>query len=140
MIPHGHYGAVADGARPIAVAAARDALGLPANGLVVLLFGVLRPDKGVNDLLIALPGGGGTVRGIVRDALGHAVPFATIAGGPTLTQTDASGAFEILGLPLGTFTIYGQAAGSPALGKVEVTTTGPHDLQEIGVTLEPVGS
>ena len=34
-------------------AAARDALGLPADALVVLLFGVLRPDKGLGDLLEA---------------------------------------------------------------------------------------
>ena len=33
---------------------ARHALGLPANALVVLLFGVLRPDKGLNDLLDAI--------------------------------------------------------------------------------------
>lgn len=54
VVPHGHYAAVADGARPIAPAAARDTLGFPTDALVVLLFGVLRPDKGVDDLLRAV--------------------------------------------------------------------------------------
>ncbi len=54
VIPHGHYGAVADGARPVSEDAARATLGLPADALVVLLFGVLRPDKGLSDLLAAV--------------------------------------------------------------------------------------
>jgi glycosyltransferase involved in cell wall biosynthesis len=53
---HGHYGGVADGARAVSPAAARAALGLPAEPPVVLLFGVLRPDKGLDDLLAAASG------------------------------------------------------------------------------------
>ena len=56
VIPHGHYGGVADGAQPVTAAAAREALGLPPEALVVLLFGVLRPDKGLGDLLRAVAG------------------------------------------------------------------------------------
>ena len=53
VIPHGHYGGIADVATPVDPAQARADLGLPADGLVVLLFGVLRPDKGLGDLLAA---------------------------------------------------------------------------------------
>jgi glycosyltransferase involved in cell wall biosynthesis len=56
VIVHGHYGGVADGARAVSPAAARAALGLPAEPPVVLLFGVLRPDKGLDDLLAAASG------------------------------------------------------------------------------------
>ena len=91
-------------------------------------------------LILVFPGGGGSVRGIVRDALGQLVAGASVAGGPTLTTTDANGRFEIDGLPLGTFTIFAQATDSPSLGKIDVTTTGPGDVQEIVITLEPVGS
>jgi glycosyltransferase involved in cell wall biosynthesis len=54
VIPHGHYGSLADTAPAVDPAAARASLGLPADGPVVLLFGVLRPDKGINDLLDAV--------------------------------------------------------------------------------------
>jgi len=53
-IPHGHYGAIAEGAPEVDPAAARSALGLPEAVPIVLLFGVLRPDKGLGDLLQAL--------------------------------------------------------------------------------------
>jgi glycosyltransferase involved in cell wall biosynthesis len=53
VIPHGHYGPLAEAAPAVAPAPARAALGVPADALVVLLFGVLRPDKGLNDLLDA---------------------------------------------------------------------------------------
>jgi len=53
VIPHGHYCALADAAGPMDSKQARVALGLPADDLTVLLFGVLRPDKGLNDLLDA---------------------------------------------------------------------------------------
>jgi glycosyltransferase involved in cell wall biosynthesis len=56
VIPHGEYGFVARrGGRP-EPAAARTALGLPADALVVLLAGQLRPDKGIADLLDAARG------------------------------------------------------------------------------------
>lgn len=53
VLPHGHYAGVADRARPVSPAAAREALGLSPGLPVVLLFGVLRPDKGLGDLLAA---------------------------------------------------------------------------------------
>src|SRR5262249_9659692 len=97
-------------------------------------------EAGTADVLIALPGSGGTVRGIVRDALGNVVPFATVAGGPTLTQADANGFFEIQGRPPGPFRVYGQGLDPPSLGQLDVTTTGPDDVQEIVITLQPIGS
>ena len=53
VLAHGHYGGVAEQARPVGAAAAREALGIPPDTLVVLMFGVLRPDKGLGDLLTA---------------------------------------------------------------------------------------
>ncbi len=53
VLPHGHYAGVADRAQPVSPHAARLALGLPQDAPVVLLFGVLRPDKGLGDLLAA---------------------------------------------------------------------------------------
>jgi glycosyltransferase involved in cell wall biosynthesis len=53
VIPHGHYRGLADAAPSVDPADARAALGLRPDELVVLLFGVLRPDKGINDLLEA---------------------------------------------------------------------------------------
>lgn len=53
VLPHGHYAGVADRAQPVSPAAAREALGLSPELPVVLLFGVLRPDKGLADLLAA---------------------------------------------------------------------------------------
>jgi glycosyltransferase involved in cell wall biosynthesis/CelD/BcsL family acetyltransferase involved in cellulose biosynthesis len=54
VIPHGEYGGLARRSWPdLEPAAARAALGLTDDALVVLLFGQLRPDKGVRDLLEA---------------------------------------------------------------------------------------
>jgi glycosyltransferase involved in cell wall biosynthesis len=54
VIPHGEYGALARRGAPDADrAAARTELGCAEDELVVLLFGQLRPDKGVRDLLVA---------------------------------------------------------------------------------------
>jgi glycosyltransferase involved in cell wall biosynthesis len=53
VIPHGHYGELADDVAPVDPDAARATLDLPADAPVVLLFGVLRPDKGLADLLDA---------------------------------------------------------------------------------------
>ena len=80
------------------------------------------------------------MRGIVRDALGNAVACAAVAGGPTLTAADENGFFEISGLPLGSFTIFGQGSGSLALGEVKVDSLGPNDVQDVVITLQPVGS
>lgn len=54
VIPHGEYGALAAaGGEPPARDEARDRLGLPAGATVVLCFGQLRPDKGIDDVLAA---------------------------------------------------------------------------------------
>lgn len=53
VIPHGHYGPIASAVPSVEPARARSELGLPADSLVVLLFGVLRPDKGLADVLAA---------------------------------------------------------------------------------------
>jgi glycosyltransferase involved in cell wall biosynthesis len=53
VIPLGNYVGVAAAAAPVEFDEARAGLGVPADRLVVLLFGVLRPDKGLNDLLEA---------------------------------------------------------------------------------------
>jgi glycosyltransferase involved in cell wall biosynthesis len=54
VIPHGEYGGLARrGAARDDPGAARSALGLPQDATVVLLFGQLRADKGVRDLLAA---------------------------------------------------------------------------------------
>ncbi|OGC00091.1 hypothetical protein A2V82_13030 [candidate division KSB1 bacterium RBG_16_48_16] len=92
------------------------------------------------NLTLILPGSGGTVRGYVIDSLGNLVPGAKVAGGPTLTQTDANGYFDIPGLPLGRFTIYGQSPSSPVLGMVTVDILAPGDVQGVVITLEPVGT
>jgi len=54
VIPHGEYGGLARRGAPDAdPLAARAELGARDDELVVLLFGQLRPDKGVRDLLVA---------------------------------------------------------------------------------------
>jgi glycosyltransferase involved in cell wall biosynthesis len=51
LIPHGTYGPIAD---PVDAEQARAELGLPDGAPVALVFGVLRPDKGLEDLLVAM--------------------------------------------------------------------------------------
>jgi glycosyltransferase involved in cell wall biosynthesis len=53
VIPHGEYGGLARAGGKADRAAARRDLGLAAGEPAVLLFGQLRPDKGVRDLLVA---------------------------------------------------------------------------------------
>jgi glycosyltransferase involved in cell wall biosynthesis len=54
VIPHGEYGSMARREAPLSDRrAAREELGAAENEIVVLLFGQLRPDKGVSDLLAA---------------------------------------------------------------------------------------
>jgi glycosyltransferase involved in cell wall biosynthesis len=54
VIPHGEYGSLARrGAAEVDPVTAREELGASEDELVVLLFGQLRPDKGVRDLLQA---------------------------------------------------------------------------------------
>ncbi len=54
VIPHGQYGPVADASWPVTAAQARAELGIAPEVPVVLMFGHLRPDKGLDDLLEAL--------------------------------------------------------------------------------------
>jgi glycosyltransferase involved in cell wall biosynthesis len=53
VIPHGEYGGLARTGGPVDRATARAALGIAAETPVTLLFGNLRKDKGLNDLLAA---------------------------------------------------------------------------------------
>jgi glycosyltransferase involved in cell wall biosynthesis len=75
VIPHGHYAGLADRASAVDPAQARAALGLAEGALIVLLFGVLRPDKGLNDLLdaaVQAPGWRLLVAGEERGGLARA--------------------------------------------------------------------
>jgi glycosyltransferase involved in cell wall biosynthesis len=54
VIPIPEYGWMAASAAPADRAEVRAQLGLPADAVVFLLFGQMRPDKGVDDLLAAL--------------------------------------------------------------------------------------
>lgn len=54
VIPHGEYGALARAGGRVEREAARAQLGIPVDAPVTLLFGHLRRDKGLGDLLTAL--------------------------------------------------------------------------------------
>ncbi len=60
VIPHGEYGGLARTGKQADRVAARSALGITAETPVTLLFGQLRSDKGLDDLLTAV----GTVDGL----------------------------------------------------------------------------
>jgi glycosyltransferase involved in cell wall biosynthesis len=76
VIPHGEYGGLASRGGGAERGAARRALGIPAEAPVTLMFGQLRRDKGIADLLAAaraLPGlhvliGGEDVGGLAEMA------------------------------------------------------------------------
>jgi glycosyltransferase involved in cell wall biosynthesis len=53
VVPHGEYGALARRSPPADRAAARARLGVGDDAIVALLFGQLRPDKGIGDLAAA---------------------------------------------------------------------------------------
>lgn len=53
VIPHGEYVGLAKRAERVERAAARNELGLPQDAPVTLVFGQLRPDKGLDDVLLA---------------------------------------------------------------------------------------
>lgn len=53
VIPHGEYVGLAERAEPVDRGRAREALGLPPDAPVTLVFGQLRPDKGLDDVLLA---------------------------------------------------------------------------------------
>jgi glycosyltransferase involved in cell wall biosynthesis len=123
VIAHGHYGTVAQAAAAIEASAAREALGLPSDALVVLLFGVLRPDKGLEDLLDAVAQNppwralvAGQEGGALRAAAGR-ISAPELAGRVTVREgfhdMDAVGRFfaaaDIVALP------YRQASQSGVL-------------------------
>jgi glycosyltransferase involved in cell wall biosynthesis len=54
VIPHGEYGGLAASGHSAGREPARAALGLPPDAPVTLMFGQLRPDKGLDDLVTAL--------------------------------------------------------------------------------------
>jgi glycosyltransferase involved in cell wall biosynthesis len=54
VIPHGEYGGLARSGGSVERAAARARLGIPAQAPVTLIFGQLRADKGLADLVAAL--------------------------------------------------------------------------------------
>jgi glycosyltransferase involved in cell wall biosynthesis len=54
LIPHGEYGGIARSGGEVAREAARDSLGISAEAPVALMFGQLRLDKGLPDLLAAV--------------------------------------------------------------------------------------
>jgi glycosyltransferase involved in cell wall biosynthesis len=53
VIPHGEYGGLARSTAPADPTAARASLGAGEDAVVALLFGQLRPDKGIGDLAAA---------------------------------------------------------------------------------------
>ncbi|WP_133829349.1 glycosyltransferase family 4 protein [Actinomycetospora succinea] len=55
VIPHGDYGSLAARATPGDRATVRHELGIPRDATVALVFGQLRLDKGIEDILAALP-------------------------------------------------------------------------------------
>jgi hypothetical protein len=91
-------------------------------------------------LTLVLPGSGGIVRGVVRDPLGNLVAGARVLAVTTWTETDAQGRFEIRGLPIGRFPVSAQSPESPASGRVDIQILAQNDVQEVVITLEPVGS
>src|SRR5690606_13635159 len=92
------------------------------------------------DLTLVLPGSGGTVTGLVVDALGNPVANAKVAGGPVLTQADELGLFTLNGLPVGTYTIFAQAPESRAVGRTSVTLVSGADVQAVVIRLEATGN
>ncbi|MBI5510296.1 MAG: Ig-like domain-containing protein [Deltaproteobacteria bacterium] len=88
---------------------------------------------------LVFPGTGGRLTGRVVDSLGVAIAHAPVAGGPTLTESDALGYFEINDLPLGTFTIYAQAPDTSGTGKATITVNSPAFDDYVVIQIEPMG-
>ena len=92
--------------------------------------------------LTAIAQGPGTLRGTILDPSGAAVPKATVtASGPNnvvkVAQTDDSGAYTIMGLPPGKYTIRVIATGFTLLEKAGVDVPGGRPLQfDVKLTLE----
>ena len=84
VIPHGEYGALARQGGRVERAAARASLGLPSDAPVVMLFGQLRPDKGVGDLLQAACGVEGLHVVLAGEDLGGLEPARDLLARPQL--------------------------------------------------------
>lgn len=83
VIPHGDYGSLAARVAPGDRAEARRVLGIPPAATVALVFGQLRLDKGIEDVLAAVP----MVPGL------HVIVAGADAGaGPLVRQAQADGA------------------------------------------------
>jgi glycosyltransferase involved in cell wall biosynthesis len=86
VIPHGEYGGLARTGGAVDPAAARAELGLGEDAVAVLLFGQLRADKGIGDLLAA-----------ARDAPGVHVILAGEDTGGLASEAGALAAPELAG-------------------------------------------
>jgi glycosyltransferase involved in cell wall biosynthesis len=92
VIPHGEYGGLARGGGSADRAASRVHLGIPADAPVTLLFGQLRPDKGLGDLIYALRRlpdlhllvGGQDIGGLAEQA--HALADPALSGRVTIRE------------------------------------------------------
>lgn len=85
VVPHGEYGALASRAALPSRAEARAALGLPAEAAVALVFGQLRPDKGVGDVLRAAREVEGVHVVLAGEDLGALEPVADVLADPALS-------------------------------------------------------
>ena len=84
VIPHGDYGDLARSGGVADRDDARSRLGIPAHSPVALMFGQLRTDKGLNDLLAAASGIGGLYLLIGGEELGALAAARSQLEGPEL--------------------------------------------------------
>jgi D-inositol-3-phosphate glycosyltransferase len=92
VVPHGEYASLASAAGSVDRAQARADLGIDADTSVTLLFGQLRPDKGLGDVLAALSRatrlhlliGGEETGGLA--AAGEQLTSATLTGRVTIRE------------------------------------------------------
>ena len=77
----------------------------------------------------------GSVEGVVFDAQGHPAGGALVAGGLSLSQTDANGFFHIDGVPVGQRTLQAGDPVTKRTGSVQVTVL-PGQTVRASVTLE----
>jgi glycosyltransferase involved in cell wall biosynthesis len=87
-IPHGEYGGLARRGAPDAdPEGSRAALGVGDDELVVLLFGQMRPDKGVRDLLVAAGEVSGVRVALAGEDRGALREARDLLGSATITRT-----------------------------------------------------
>jgi glycosyltransferase involved in cell wall biosynthesis len=85
VVPFGDVGVVARSAGRADPAAARAALGVPEEATVVLLFGQLRPDKGIRDLLAATAAAPGVHAVVAGEERGGLAAASDLLSDPALT-------------------------------------------------------